>query len=81
VRPWRINAISQGSRGKVCREGKVQDPRCSAGRFAVASESSSGSMKMRRGGMEGIMLDSRNVVRAKLKRTYYPVREAVWRNR
>jgi len=34
--------------------------RCSVGRFVVASESAStqGSMGMRRGGVEGIMLDS-----------------------
>jgi hypothetical protein len=53
-------------------------PRCSARRFVVASEGSStqGSTWMRGGGMEG-MLDSRNIVRAQLKRTDHPVRKAV----
>jgi hypothetical protein len=38
-------------------------------------------MGMRRGGMEGMKLDSKNTVRAQLKRTDYPVRKAVWKGR
>ena len=37
-------------------------------------------MGIRRGGAEGIMLDSGNTVRAQLKRTDYPARKVGWRN-